>query len=275
MYRQISPLSLLLPLIASAPIHDLRLGKYNPERLYHYVFEPSDSVWDYGTIVDALHRLYGVFGLNDEDPRRSQVYYWVEAAENNASKCTLEAHQEMVSRLNNDKAQADKTNEGLLHSSTINLERYAGRVMSDRFSYCQTEIGPKLSESISFLLGQDLNSLTADGRKELALLSNEFLAERITQLLKGKFQQSSGFKQFAREADHKSVRLSYDKVSPCPKLLKVIQRYDSFYKLLTLAPNEILHSDMKYIVNVASVCEYLLNSKRVFELAADQMRKMS
>lgn len=127
----------------------------------------------------------------------------------------------------------------------------------------------------------DLDHLTDKGR-ELDLLSDESLAKRVVQLLQSKLDPLS-FEQIAKNTDNISIRDSYVRVSPCPKVLNVMQKYDNLYRLSTLPENynhrvfdgnnTFKHetTTLRYILNTLRSCKYILESRRVFEIAADYM----
>lgn len=250
-------------------------GHENPDQLYHGVFELSDSFWDYDRIVDAMFKLVGrTYASDINDPRRVQVRYWIEA-ENDASKCTLEDHQELMARLDSDRAKAKETKRGL-HSPSerddiFKLADYVNGLIARRFKFCQTTVGYAFSQSFHYAtLGDlvDLDDLTANNNW-ISDKDPKQLGEKVARLLKRKLDRSTLMQ--SKSAD--SIQDSYNQVSPCKNALKVVKQYESYYRLLALPGNyEKCVYSLPEVLDKISVCEFIQRSRQVFEYAVDYVR---
>lgn len=194
------------------------------------------------------------------------------------SKCTIEAHQDIVAHLESDRARAEETRRALYPSNSelrFNLEDYASVVRSRRFMYCQTTVGFTFSQSFDRAILSErkyLDDLTAHN-DWLSDMVPKKLGKRVAELLKRKLDRHS-LMQLPKDAD--SIKDSYDQVSPCVKVLNVVQKHYSFYRLLTVPGNyDKCTLYLSNCMDKISVCKFIQSSRRVFEYAADYLSEIS
>lgn len=198
-------LSLLLSLIVAASIRAVQ-GIDNSGELYHAVFLFSNSILSYDGIVGAMYELvHGQDALGVDDPRRAEVSYWIEAKVNDVSKCTIEAHQDMMARLEGDRVKAEEARRASYPNnsgSRFNLEYYVNVVRSKRFMYCQNTVGYSFSRSFdeaTLSERKDLDDLT-EHNDWLSDKNPKKLGKRVARFLHRKMDHDS-FMQLSESAD--------------------------------------------------------------------------
>lgn len=217
-------------------------------------------------------------GLAADDPRRSEISYWIEAGVNDESKCNGQQDAILRSHWDEARRKAIQARQGAQLTRTgeaLNLDFYVDDIMQDRLLYCESIFGlPFVSELEGQLKTVDERSFISDmsrGFHHTSAMDFRKLGERVGDLILENFEPNL---ESHKPMDSEQVKELYRKRSACASLIKVAERYQAYFSMISVMENyKYLSSSHKEWVDKLSVCMIIDQSGLVFEVAANYLER--
>lgn len=242
------------------------------DHLYKSVFRYSSKKRSLSYIIDALISMNSTLdGLSMIDPRRAQVSFWLDATENDESKCSKRQDQQLLSMLQQDRLIAEQERK---KGRLFNLETYVEYVRTRTLVYCAYTIGAAFVREIdgaSERSGDDLFDLQPDQVPEH--LEFHELGVRVGHIILRRLNQTGLIELSRSLGNTNTIRELYQHYSPCSEILRILERYKDYYGLLTVSGNyEKSDSGLKSAIDKISVCKFIRrHNQLVFEATADYL----
>lgn len=237
--------------------------------LYDPVFRFSSRQLSVPDIYIALFELESYrTGLATDDPRRTEVSFWIDAARHDESKC--DSQHDAILRSHFEEARARAMNDGK-RGDVFNLEYYFNDVILERLLYCDSTFGVPLITELTQQFNQRnygrLFELTKSYRHTDTVDAHK-VGERIGDMILRNSIRTN-FDALRGSLDDNKVAELYRRHSPCVDLLDIAAKYERYYSLI-VAPENYLHvrPSIKNWVDKISVCRFIDQSKQVFEYAS-------